>query len=62
MLGSDEGIKLVLYGGKMIGNKIGNVYGNTLGLDVGTDLGYLDRYCDGSNNDKLEGLFLGYYV
>ena len=37
---------------------LGNLYGITLGVDVGIDLVSLDRSFDGSNDDKLEGLFL----
>ena len=60
VLGSDEGIKLRLYDTKGLGTILGNVDGITLGLDVGTDLGSLDVSFDGSNNDKSEGLILGY--
>ena len=42
MLGSDEVIKLVLSGGKVIGTIIENVDGITLGLDIGTGMGSLD--------------------
>ena len=38
VISSDEGIKLVLFVGEVIGAIPGNVYGTTLGLDVGTDL------------------------
>ena len=36
VLGSDEGIKLALSDGKVIGDILGNLYGITLGFDVGT--------------------------
>ena len=42
VLGSDEGIKLVLSDCKALGTILGNVDEITLGIDVGTDLGYLD--------------------
>ena len=53
VLGSDEGIKLILSYGKVLGTILGNVYGITLGLGVGTYLVYLDGYFDGSNYGKL---------
>ena len=36
VLGSDEGIKLALSDGKVIGDILGNLYVITLGFDVGT--------------------------
>ena len=59
MIVSDEGIKLGLYGGKIIGAILGNVDGITLLIDVGTKLGSLDSSFDGSNDRNIEGLFLG---
>ena len=53
VIGSDEGIKLRLSGGKVLGTILGNIYGITLGIDIGTRLGYLDGYFDGSNDGKL---------
>ena len=47
MIGSDEGIKLVLSGGKLLGTILGNVDGITLRLDVGTELGSLYGSFDG---------------
>ena len=38
---------------------IGNLDLIKLWLDVGTELGYLYESLDGSNDGKLEGLFLG---
>ena len=45
--GSDEGIKLELYDGKVLGNIIGKVDVITLGLDVRTDMGSFDGSNDG---------------
>ena len=59
VLGSDEGIKLGLYDGKLISPILGNIYGFTLRIYVETELVSLDEYFDGSNYDKHEGLFLG---
>ena len=58
VLGSDEGIKMGSTNGKFIGTILGNVDGITFGLDAGTKLRSLDGSFDGSNDDKLEGLFL----
>ena len=58
LLDSDEGIKLGLFGGKVLGTILVNADGITLRLDVGTDLVYLYVSFDGSNDGKLEGLFL----
>ena len=55
---SDEGIKLINFDGKVLGNKLGSVDGITLGLDVGTELSSLDGSFDVYNDGKLEGLFL----
>ena len=43
----------------MLGTILVNVHGITPGIDVETDMGSLDGCFDGSNYDKLEGLFLG---
>ena len=58
-LESDGGIKLISNYSKVLGNILGDIDVITLGLDVGTELGCLDRNYDGSNNGKLEGLFIG---
>ena len=42
----DEGIKLGLFDGKVLGTILGNADGITLRLDVGTELGYLDGSFD----------------
>ena len=42
VLGSDEGINLILSDGKVIGTILVDVDGITLGIDVGTDMGPLD--------------------
>ena len=55
VLGSDEGINLVLFDGEVIGTILGNVDRIILGLDFVTYLGSLD----GSNGGMLEGLFIG---
>ena len=36
MIGSDEGIKMVLSYGKVLGTILGYVDGITLGIDIGT--------------------------
>ena len=56
-LGSNEGIKFELSGGKLLVTMHGLVYGITLGFDVRTYLGSLDGYFDGTNYGKPEGLF-----
>ena len=43
----------------MLGDTLGNVDEITLRLDIGTELGLLDVSFDGSNDGKLEGLFIG---
>ena len=58
MLGSDEGIKLGLSDGEVLGTILGNVDGITLGIGVGTELAPLDGSFGGSNDDNLEGLLL----
>ena len=55
MIGSNEGIKLGLSDGKVIGTVLENLDRITIGIDVGTDLGYLDELFDGSNDGSLEG-------
>ena len=42
----------------MLVTLLGNIDGTTFVLDVGTELGHLYGSFDGSNYDKLEGLFL----
>ena len=59
VLGSDEGIKLGISYGKLLGTILLNLDVITLRLDVGTDLVSLDRSCGGSNDGKFEGLFHG---
>ena len=59
MPGSDEGIKLGLSYGKVLGAIVKNSYEVTIGLDVGTDLGSLDRSIGGYNGGKIEVLLLG---
>ena len=58
MLGFDEGIKLGLSDGKVIGTILGNVDGIKIGLDVETNLGSVDGSIVGSNDVKLEGLLI----
>ena len=53
VLGSDEGIKLVLFYGEVIDTILVNIDGITLGIDVGTELGYLYGSFDGSNDGKI---------
>ena len=60
VLGSNERIKLVLSGGKMLRTILVNLDGIALGLDVGTEIGYLDGSLDVSNHGKLEGLFISW--
>ena len=38
---------------------LGNLDRTTLGLDIGTELGFLDGSFDGSNECKIEVIFLG---
>ena len=59
MFGSDKGIKLGSTDGKVLGTVLVNIDGITLVLDIGTELGFLDGSFDGSNDGKLEVLFLG---
>ena len=42
VLGSDEGIKLELFYGKVLGTILGIVHGTKIGIYVGTELGSLD--------------------
>ena len=58
MLGSDEDSKLGSIDGKTIKTLSRNVDGITLWVDARTDLGRLDRFCNGSNGDKLGGLLI----
>ena len=53
VLGSDEGIKLGLSGGKVLGTILGNVDEITLGINVGTELGSVNGYIDSSNDGSL---------
>ena len=48
-----------LFDSKVFGTIPGNVYVITLGIDIGTYLSSLDGYFDGSNDVKLEKLFIG---
>ena len=59
MLGFDEYIILRSTDGKVLVTILESVYGITLELDVGTYLLSLERCFDGSNDGKLDGLFLG---
>ena len=59
MHGSDEGIKLRIYDGKVIDTILGNVDGITLRLDVGPELGSLYGYFDGSIDGNFEGFLHG---
>ena len=59
VLGSDKGIKLGYTDGKVLGNILGNVDGITLGIDVVTNMGYLDVSFDGSDDIKIDVLFIG---
>ena len=58
MIGSDKGIKLGLYDGKVLMTILGNVDVITPGIDVGTDHGSLGGFFHGSNYVKCEGLLL----
>ena len=58
VLGYDEGIKVGIYNGKVIGTILGYVDRITFGIDVVTELGSLDGFFDGFNYGKLEGLLL----
>ena len=60
VLGSDEDIKLETTDAKLLETILGNVNGITLGIDVGAELDFLDGSLDGSNDGKLEELFLVY--
>ena len=53
VIGSDEGIKLGLSGGKLIGDIFGNACRITFGIDVVIDLSSLDGSYDGFNDVKL---------
>ena len=59
VIGSDEVIKMVLIYGKLLGTVVVNVDVITFGVDVVTELVSLDGYFDGSNDGKIEGLFIG---
>ena len=59
MLGSDEGIKLGSFDGKVLATILENLDEITLEIDVGTEIGSLDEFFDGLNDRKLEGLLLG---
>ena len=59
VLGSEEVTKLGYTVGKVIGTILGDVDGITCGLDIGTELGSLYESFDGSNDGKIERLFLG---
>ena len=58
VLGSDEGIKLELSDGEVLGTIFGDPDRITLWIIVGTDVGYLHVRFDGSNYGKLECLLL----
>ena len=59
VLVSDEGIKLRLFEGNLVGTILINLYGSTLGIYVGTDLGSLDEPFDYSNYCNIGGLLRG---
>ena len=59
VVGSDEGIKLVLSDGNVIGTILINLYGIILGIDVGTELVSLDGSYEVFNHGKIERLSLG---
>ena len=59
VIGSDEGINLGYTDGKLLVSILVNLYVIKLGIGVVTEMGSLDGSSDGSNYDKLEGLFLG---
>ena len=59
MIGFDEYIILGSTDGKVFVTILEIVDGISLGIDVGTDLVYLNESFDGSNDDKLDGSFLG---
>ena len=59
VVGSDEGIKLVLSYGNVIGTILINLYGIILGIDVGTELVSLDGSYEVFNHGKIERLSLG---
>ena len=56
---SDEGIKLISTGGKVIETILGNVYGIIIGIVVGTYLGSLDGSFYDSNDGNIERLLIG---
>ena len=58
MLDSDEGIKVGIFYGKVLGTILENVDGITLFIDVGTYLVYSYVSFDGSNYGKLEELLI----
>ena len=60
--GCNEGIKLVLFYGKVFGTITVNLYVITFGVDVGTEMGSVDGYFDGYNGGNIEGLLLGEYL
>ena len=57
--GSDEGIKLGLFYGKVLGTILLNVDEITLGFGVGTDMVSVYGFFDGYNDGNIEGLLLG---
>ena len=59
LIQSDEVIKLGISYAKVLGIIPVNVDGITLGMYVGAELRYLDKYFDGYNYGKIEGLLLG---
>ena len=58
VLDFNEGIKLELSHGNVLGAKLGNVYEITVSHDIETYLGYLHISFDGSNDGKIEGYFV----
>ena len=58
VLGTNEGIKLGMCYGKMVGTMLWNLDGITFGNNVETELGSLDGYFDFYNDFKLEILLI----
>ena len=58
MIRSDEGIKMGLFYGEVIGTILEDSDGIVLGIDVGTELGYLYGSFGDSTDGNLEGLLL----
>ena len=59
VLGSDEGIKLGLFDGKVLRTILWNVYAIIFVIDFGTNMGFIDGSSDQSNDVKLDVLIFG---